>query len=420
MSGYRLCLREVILVLSSALDFVGVDDIRHGKRVAFMAAECARRAGWSPEEINRLLILGLLHDCGVSSSHVHQHLVEEWDWDHSHEHALRGAELLGATRLLAEYAEPVRYHHTHWSELQALALPDDLCRQSNLIYLVDRVDALRAQQSSPEAAMLPRSYWGEAISRHAGSEFDPALCQLFYLASDNDAFWMQQDAEVLDDYLMSWAHCGAMVAVEYEALLELAFMFANIVDSKSEFTYRHSLGVKAVASLLADVQQLDTGERESVTLVALLHDLGKLRVDDAVLEKPGPFDERERLLMHRHCFDTWQLLQRIRGFESIARLASMHHETLDGLGYPRGLTANELPRSARLIAVADVFQALVQNRPYRQPMLLSEALEVMTQMVARGKLDPEQVGLLFLHAQEAYRLARQHEPGSVRSDGENR
>lgn len=90
MSGYQLCLREVILVLSSALDFVGVDDIRHGKRVAFMAAECGRRAGWSAEEINRLLILGLLHDCGVSSSHVHQHLVEEWDWDHSHEHALRG------------------------------------------------------------------------------------------------------------------------------------------------------------------------------------------------------------------------------------------------------------------------------------------------------------------------------------------
>ncbi len=102
MNGYRLCLREVILVLSSALDFVGVDDIRHGKRVAFMAAECGRRAGWSAEEINRLLILGLLHDCGVSSSHVHQHLVAEWDWDHSHEHALRGAELLGSTRLLAE------------------------------------------------------------------------------------------------------------------------------------------------------------------------------------------------------------------------------------------------------------------------------------------------------------------------------
>ena len=191
-------------------------------------------------------------------------------------------------------------------------------------------------------------------------------------------------------------------------------MFANIVDSKSEFTYRHSLGVKAVAALLAEVQHLDDAERESVILAALLHDLGKLRVDDSMLEKPGPFDERERLIMHRHCFDTWQLLHRIRGFEEIAHIASMHHETLDGLGYPRGLSASDLPRAARLIAVADVFQALVQNRPYRQPLPLSAALDVMTQMVVRGKLDPEQVGLLILHAQDAYRLARQHESESVR------
>lgn len=191
-------------------------------------------------------------------------------------------------------------------------------------------------------------------------------------------------------------------------------MFANIVDCKSEFTYRHSLGVKAVAALLAEVQHLDASEQESVILAALLHDLGKLRVDDSMLEKPGPFDENERLIMHRHCFDTWQLLHRIRGFEEIAHIASMHHETLDGLGYPRGLSASELPRTARLIAVADVFQALVQNRPYRQPMPLSAALDVMTQMVVRGKLDPEQVGLLILHAQDAYRLARQHEPESVR------
>ena len=414
MTGYRLCLREVILVLSSALDYVGIDDIRHGNRVAFMAAECARCAGWSEDEINRMLILGLLHDCGVSSSHVHQHLVGEWDWDNSHEHAQRGAQLLLETRLLADYAEPIRYHHTHWTHLQSLSLTDELCHQANLIYLVDRVDALRAQHLALGGGPLPADHWGRVIAAHAGLEFDPALCQLFQQASKNDAFWMQQDAEELDEYLSRWARAGDMVEVEYGALLELAFMFANIVDCKSEFTYRHSLGVKAIAALLAEVQHLDASEQESVILAALLHDLGKLRVDDSMLEKPGPFDENERLIMHRHCFDTWQLLHRIRGFEEIAHIASMHHETLDGLGYPRGLSASELPRTARLIAVADVFQALVQNRPYRQPMPLSAALDVMTQMVVRGKLDPEQVGLLILHAQDAYRLARQHEPESVR------
>lgn len=409
MGSYNLCLREVILALSSALDYVGIEDISHGKRVAFMAAECARCAGWPQHEIEHLLVLGLLHDCGVSSSHVHQHLVEEWDWEGSLEHAKRGAELLAATRLLQPYAEEVRYHHMHWQQLRDMELPELTRRHANLIYLVDRVDALRAQHQSAGGGLVGASHWGALISRHSEIEFGPALCQLFIRTSGNEAFWMQQDEEALDDYFSSWAHYGESMAVEYESLLELAFMFANIVDSKSEFTYRHSLGVKAVAALLADTLHLPPSEREAVVLAALLHDLGKLRVEDAVLEKPGPFDAQERLLMHRHCFDTWQLLKRISGFEEIARIAAMHHETLDGQGYPRGLSGAEVPRTARLIAVADVFQALVQNRPYRQPMPLPQAIEVMTQLVARGKLDPELVGLLFLHADEAYQLARQHE-----------
>lgn len=409
MGRYNLCLREVILALSSALDYVGIEDISHGKRVAFMAAECARCAGWPQHEIEHLLVLGLLHDCGVSSSHVHQHLVEEWDWEGSLEHAKRGAELLAATRLLQPYAEEVRYHHMHWQQLRDMELPELTRRHANLIYLVDRVDALRAQHQSAGGGLVGASHWGALISRHSEIEFDPALCQLFIRTSGNEAFWMQQDEEALDDYFSSWAHYGESMAVEYESLLELAFMFANIVDSKSEFTYRHSLGVKAVAALLADTLHLPPSEREAVVLAALLHDLGKLRVEDAVLEKTGPFDAQERLLMHRHCFDTWQLLKRISGFEEIARIAAMHHETLDGQGYPRGLSGAEVPRTARLIAVADVFQALVQNRPYRQPMPLPQAIEVMTQLVARGKLDPELVGLLFLHADEAYQLARQHE-----------
>ena len=152
------------------------------------------------------------------------------------------------------------------------------------------------------------------------------------------------------------------------------------------------------------------GHPAAVVLAALLHDLGKLRVEDAILDKQGPFDEHERRVMNHHSFDTEQILNRIGGFGEIAHIAAMHHETLDGLGYPRRVKGEEIPIAARIIAVADVFQALVQNRPYRPPLALAAAREVLTQMVARGKLDPELVGLLLLHADEAYRLARQHEP----------
>ena len=404
--SYAIVLHEVILALASALDYVGIDDVSHGKRVARMAAECARVAGWSQAEQDQLILLGLLHDCGVSSTQVHRHLVEEWEWKDAEDHARHGSELLQQAGLLAQFALPVRYHHTHWSQLQDVELEPGLKRQANLIFLVDRVDALRAQSGSREEP----ERWRQVIADHAITQFAPELCQLFLQASDNDSFWFSLEADALDAFFVEWLRHAESQAVEYPALLELALMFASIVDGKSRFTYRHSLGVKAVAELLAHVARLSKKEQECVALASLLHDLGKLRVEDAILEKQGPFDAHERKVMNHHSFDTEQILKRIGGFGEIAHIAAMHHETLDGLGYPRRVKGEDIPRTARIIAVADVFQALVQNRPYRPPLSLAAAREVLTQMVARGKLDPELVGLLLLHADEAYRLARQHEP----------
>lgn len=402
---YSISLHEVLLALSAALDYVGIDDLCHGKRVARMAGECARQAGWSRERQDELILLGLLHDCGVSSSQVHRHLVSEWEWSQAHVHAERGADLLAPTRLLAHFAEPVRYHHTPWHMLKRSGLPHNVCEQANLIFLVDRVDALRACSEGREESSL----WREKIASHSGSLFAPDLVEIFLAASDNDSFWFSLDSEPLELFFTEWAHRSPATDMEFSALLELAQMFASIVDGKSRFTYRHSLGVCAVARLLAEVSHLDEAERETVVLASLLHDLGKLRVDDAILDKPGAFDATERKVMNHHSFDTELILRRIGGFGEIAHIASLHHETLDGTGYPRRIKAEAIPRAARIIAVADIFQALVQNRPYRQPLSLDAACEVMAQMVVRGKLDPQVVGVLFAHGKEAFALARQHE-----------
>ncbi len=404
---YSISLHEVLLALTAALDYVGIDDVSHGKRVARMAGECGRHAGWSTPRQDQLILLGLLHDCGVSSSQVHKRLVSEWEWEGANEHAERGAALLSATTLLAQFAAPVRYHHTPWFQLQRMGLPPMLCEQANLIFLVDRVDALRACSQGVDESAL----WREKIASHSGGLFSPDLVEIFLSASDNESFWFSLDEEPLELFYQEWVHQRPPEIMEFGTLLELARMFAGIVDGKSRFTYRHSLGVCAVATLLATLSHLEESERETVVLASLLHDLGKLRVEDAILDKPGPFDASERKAMNHHSFDTEQILKRIGGFGEIARIASLHHETLDGTGYPRRIKGEAIPKAARIIAVADIFQALVQNRPYRQPLSLDAACEVMTQMVVRGKLDPEVVGVLFAHGKEAYALARQHEEG---------
>ena len=118
----ELCidLRQAIYALTDALDLVGVDEVGHGKRTGFMAMECARAMSLDREAQVKLFHAALLHDCGVSSTRVHQHLVEEFEWDNAEEHAITGAALLQGVPLLEPLAPIIRYHHTRWEKLREI------------------------------------------------------------------------------------------------------------------------------------------------------------------------------------------------------------------------------------------------------------------------------------------------------------
>ncbi len=153
--------------------------------------------------------------------------------------------------------------------------------------------------------------------------------------------------------------------------------FADIVDAKSPFTGTHSSRVADVAEGLAARMGLPAAEVVSVRRAGLLHDLGKLGVPNTVLDKPGRLDAAEMEIVRRHPEMTLRILDPIPTFEDVAQLAACHHERLDGTGYFRGLTAPELALGARIVAVADVFEALTADRPYRVAMSVEAALAIM-------------------------------------------
>ena len=110
--GFQVDLRQAIYALSDALDLVGIDEIGHGKRVGYMALQCGRKLGLDVHSLTDLFEIGLLHDCGVSSSRVHRHLVEDFDWRESQEHCQIGHDLLKDFAPLAHMALPILFHHT--------------------------------------------------------------------------------------------------------------------------------------------------------------------------------------------------------------------------------------------------------------------------------------------------------------------
>ena len=126
-----------------SLDLVGIDEVAHGKRVGYMAFKCAEIIGLDKLQRERLFYIGLMHDCGVSSTRLHHRLISELQWEHDSDHAINGARLLSQSEHLNQYAPVVHFHHTPWKQLKDLEhIPDSVKFDANLIYLVDRVDTL--------------------------------------------------------------------------------------------------------------------------------------------------------------------------------------------------------------------------------------------------------------------------------------
>ncbi|MDD2357965.1 MAG: HD domain-containing protein [Thiovulaceae bacterium] len=400
--SYSLNIREVTYALSGALDYVGIDDTHHGKRVAYMAAALAQELSWKQDIVDDIIFAGMLHDCGVSSTDVHTHLVNELDWDNSQVHCIRGEILLKSTNIYGKFSEYIKYHHTHWQDLSS-DLNEDVKNISNLIYLVDRVDALRTQiQVSGVESIYAIQ---ETIKKFSNKMFSPMLVEAFMTVSSKDSFWFYLETEALSEYFILWTNKGNNEPLSYEQVKEIALMFAAVVDAKSEFTSQHSLGVSVLARYLAELFDLSLERCEEVELAGLLHDLGKLKVEDAILDKPSKLNADERLKMNRHGFDSYIILRHIEGFKKIAKLASLHHETLDAKGYPYNLSAAQIPLEGRIITVSDIFQALIQDRPYRDGLSADEAFNIINTMCEDGKLDFVVVQKLKENLHKCYELA---------------
>lgn len=395
---------QLVYTLSDALDLVGVNDRYHGKRVAVMAATIGEELGWDRPVLEKVFFGGLLHDSGVSSTRVHKQLVSELDWSGANTHCELGEVLLSEFTPLKHLVPLVRYHHTHWDELKKIELPGEIALLSNLIYLVDRVDALASKHYGLDLLLIRNQIRG-TIGRYRASYFAQELVDVFLEVSFKESFWLSLEPNHVKGSTLAWLPQPSMLELESADVRQLAKIFASIVDAKSPFTAEHSIGVAQLSRWLAQSAQLPQNKCDQLEIAGMLHDIGKLVVPDEILDKPGELDLPEMAIIRQHSFETYQILKQIPGFEEIAGWAAYHHEALNGHGYPFHLGEDELDFEARIVAASDVFQALAQKRPYRPSLSAKKILRKMNYRVRTGRLDDDVVGLVSNHLDDAWQAA---------------
>ncbi|HYA16351.1 MAG TPA: HD domain-containing phosphohydrolase [Bryobacteraceae bacterium] len=245
---------------------------------------------------------------------------------------------------------------------------------SRIMNLAQNVDVFHTKHGRTAALAMAR--------KRSGRWFDPRLVDALGSVAKRGAMW--NDLREAGRRVTGMEPVSAALPATEETIENICIAFSEVIDAKSPYTFWHSAGVADTAVRMAHAMSLRKAEITLIRRAALLHDIGKLGVSSRILDKPDKLTPAEWMVVRRHPHYSGSILRRVPGFAEVSELAASHHEKLDGSGYFRNLTADQLPLPARILAVADIYDALSNERPYRQALPAGKVLETISKDAPRA------------------------------------
>jgi HD-GYP domain-containing protein (c-di-GMP phosphodiesterase class II) len=384
-------LQNLVLSLSDALDLVHLVAVDHQLRVACIALRLAHPAGRPPEEQADLLYAAALHDIGLLSVEEKIGLMQG-DVEDLDRHVRFGAELLSRFDPFRTAAEIVRYHHKPWGAADGWdGVPGTVRVSANAVHLADTVERM-IRRDAGILGQAPRI--AAAVNGMKGERFSPDLVDAFLGLSGVESFWLDAVSPQVSSVIAGMVE-WPRVTLRMDGLEQIGQILSSIVDFRSSYTASHSSGVAASAEALGRRLFFEDRECRLLRIAGHLHDLGKVAVPNAILEKAGRLSTAEFDAIRGHAYHTYRILANIGGFEEITQWAAFHHERMDGNGYPFHHKGEALPLGSRIMAAADVFAALTEDRPYRDGVGREETTGILREFASNGALDPRIVSVLI-------------------------
>ncbi len=290
----------------------------------------------------------------------------------------RGADIARQLRFSEDVAGAIAHLDEHWD---GSGLPRGI--KGDAIHIGGRIALLAQVADVFFCARGPAAAIAEVQARR-GSWFDPALVDAFIDLASADRFWDALAPNVIETAIFQLEPAALRIEVDEDYLDDIATAFGQVIDAKSPYTGGHSDRVGRFADGIAARMGMVAPQRRTLRRAAMLHDIGKLGVSSAILEKPGKLNDAEWEIMRSHAMLTGAILGRVGMLRDMAMIAASHHERLDGAGYPMQLNAQMISLETRIISTADFFDAVTADRPYRPAMSVDQALAIMADEVGKA------------------------------------
>ena len=385
-------MRDIASSFAYAMNLLRPETTKLHQRVAYLAYNIADEMDYGEPDKKELLNASLLYDVGVGMMPERSADQERYYFK---DVATTGLGIIGDVQRLKGVCEIIRIMDPETENDESVYGYD---KYKDFAEIIDISDRVAAMLDPKDAALNQVEDICDSISDLAGEDVSPQVVEAFLRFAEKEYVWM----EVLHQPEIFLNYISDETTVTLDDAIELARFMSRIIDFRSSYTAMHSSGVAATAVRLAEIMGMSEDECKMMMIAGYLHDIGKLKVPKSVLEKNDKLTDEEFNIVKEYAYYTHLLLKDVEGFEQIGKWASLHHEKLNGYGYPFRLKADDIPMGARIIAIADIFSAVAEIRSYRAGMSKEEVIKTLTDYVETGAMSGYIVELLIKNYDDIY------------------
>lgn len=381
---------DLFKINQSILKYIDKDIINHSEESAYIAYKIASKLGYSKENIEKLVLGTMLHDIGAYKVDEIDN-IKKFEIIDPGKHSIYGYCILNHSRVFKHISEYVLYHHHEYKLKDKYIKEIPIPNESFIIGLADRVSILC------ESLNYDKSKIKKRIENISDEVFNPKYIDVLQSLVKDEGLIEEITSGYYKDIINEKIQSINMNIDDIKNYLVFLPLSINFFSFETSI---HTVGVASATKKICEKLEIEEQYKEKIKIASYLHDIGKVCIPKHILEKEGKLTEEEYSIMKKHVWYSQNILEDAKVDKELITLACNHHERLDGSGYSRGLSSNDLTIGDRIISVGDIFCALTEPRIYKESFSKEKVLKILYEMVNNNYLDNRVVKVVYENYEE--------------------